>query len=144
MIDTVGMSFCLHQVLRLVLPVLESRNAQYAGRVRCRRIASERASHGPSQDLGLLRGNSLNPPDQLVSAWRRVDGVVRRRDEIRFSNTCEGSGSVVIEIQVKMTDRVDILFSSSPGTRFQGVHSHVDVVLLFVILVTEPLLEGTF
>src|SRR5207237_7440125 len=50
----------------------------------------------------------------------------------------------LIEIQVEMTDRMDILFSSSPRTRFQGVHSHVDVVPLFVILVTEPLLEGTF
>src|SRR5207253_4161911 len=61
-----------------------------SSRVRRRRIASERPSHGPQQGLGLLRRNILDPPDELVLAWRGVDGVVRRRHEVRFSNPCEG------------------------------------------------------
>src|SRR5207302_2624995 len=40
MINAVCMLFCLHQKLRLVLPILTSRNTQHARRVGCRRMAS--------------------------------------------------------------------------------------------------------
>jgi len=50
--------------------------------------------------------------------------------------------AIVIDVQVKMADGLNILLSSRACLGFQGVHSDVDVACLFFILVLEPFLSG--
>src|SRR5579883_311652 len=143
MIDTIGVPFCPHTEFRVVLAVEEPWETQDARRVGCRGIASKFPRHGPEEPFGLFLPHSFDPPNDLKLLRRSVDGVVGSRHKIRLPNSCESRRTVVIDVEIKMADGLDVLLGARARFRLQGVHSDVDVVGFLFILVMEPVLRGS-
>jgi hypothetical protein len=87
--------------------------------------------------------NTLDPPHDLEFVRRCIYGVIRRRHQVGLPNLRQGRRAIVIDVQVKMTDGLNVPLSSRACLGFQSVHSDVDVACLFFILVLEPFLSGS-
>jgi hypothetical protein len=125
--NAAGVLLGLHPKVGLILSVDESRETQNASGISGRRIASEFACHGTQQGLAVFPVNTLDPPHDLEFVRRCIYGVIRRRHQVGLSNLRQGRRAIVINVQVKMTDGLNVPLSSRARLGFQGVHSDVDV-----------------
>src|SRR6266850_4023168 len=71
-----------------------------------------------------------------------MEDVVRRGQESRLLNRGQRCRAVAVEIQVEMANRLNVIFRSSTGARFERIHSDIDVARILVVLVMQPVLEG--
>jgi hypothetical protein len=124
--------------------IKKARQAKDARRVRGSGIRSEFVGHPAEQSFRTIAAYAVNLPYDLEFIAGRRENIVRLRHEVRSLYRIKGGGSLVVEINIQITYREDVLFGSRSSTRLERIHADINIEPVSAVLGVKPFLERPF
>ena len=138
-VNLCGLGSRFYRVIRLILSVYESWQSQDTRGVGGGGIAAKFPHHRPLKRFGLLLSNPLHFPNDLILFERSLKDIIGLWHEAGILHRFKGHGAVVVNIEVEVPDRLDMLFSATLRVALQRIHP--DVNIRGNVLVLQPRLE---